>query len=172
MAYTRFFGMRSFENIVRDGRFRTPAGSTLLIGEPVLIDPATPGFMKQATAGAVPNAGAGLVIFEHIQHPGLDPLLVGGGDLVNVPGGRYAQIVHGPGAKVWFKNVAGRTLYDGRPVVGGSLLADSVDVTALKPGDGLVPDGAGKYKTATTNVWLTVEQCNPSTGLVEARFNF
>lgn len=174
MGYTRFFGMRSFENIVRDGRFRTPAGSNWLIGTPVTIDPANAGFLKEATADEAPSAVCGVLVFEHIQMPGLDPALSTGADMVTVPGGRYAQMVHGAGAKVWFKNVDDEVLYDGRPLVGGALLADSVDVSALALGTGLSPDGAGKY--AATGVgdvaWLTVEQVNPSTGLVEARFNF
>lgn len=175
MAYTRFFGMRSFENIVRDGRFRTPAGSSWLIGEPVSLDPANRGFLRRATANQAPDAQCGLAIFEHIQMPGLDPALSVSSDMATIPGGRYAQMVHGAGAKVWFKNFAGETTYDGRAIIGGSLLADSVDVSALAIGAGLSPDGNGKYQVtsgAGNVAWLTVEQTNPSTGLVEARFNF
>lgn len=173
MGYSRNFGMRSFENIVRNGRFRTPVGSAFEIGSPVQIDPAKPGFMKQAAAGAARGPQSGLVLFEHIQAPGLDPALSTASDLHTVPGGRYAQIVHGAGAKVWFKNTGSRVLYDGRSLAGGALLADSVDVTALKPGDGLVPAANGQLATGTgADVWLVIEQANPSTGLVEARFTF
>lgn len=176
MGYSRNFGMRSFENIVRDGRFRTPAtGNTLIIGEPVMADPANPGLVKRATAAVAPNGSMGAVVYEHIflQNAG-DPKLYGQGDLNWVPLGVYAQMVHGQGAKVWLRNTAAKTLYDGRVEAAGALLAASVDVSTLAVGAGLTPDGAGKYKVAagTDGIWLTVEQVNPTTGRVEARFNF
>jgi hypothetical protein len=175
MSYSRNFGIRSFENIVRSGRARTPAGSTLVIGEPVILDSAAPGFLKQATAGVAANGAAGVVVYEHIQMQGIDAALNTTSDLNTIPGGRYAQRVHGAGAKVWFKNTAAKTLYDGRTLAAGALLASSVDVSTLAIGAQLTPDGSGKYKVAngtTDGNWLTVEQVNSSTGLVEARFNF
>lgn len=177
MGYSRAFGMRSFENVVRDGRFRVPQNLNpqLAIGEPVMIDPATPGFVKRATAAVAPNAGMGIAVYEWIQLQNVgDPSLYGEGDLWWVPNGRYTQIVHGPGAKIWLRNTGTKTLYDGRQETAVQLLAGSVDVTTLAIGAGLVPDGSGKYAVATgTQVpWLTVEQVNPSSGRVEARFNF
>ena len=137
------------------------------------MDPAAPGFMKQATAAVAPQGG-GVVIFEHIQLQGVDAVLTTTSDLPSVPGGRYAQIVHGPGAKVWFRNSPAKTLYDGRTQAAVTLLAATLDLAALLPGDGLVPDGAGKFKKAAggDDAWLTVEQVNPTAGVVEARFNF
>ncbi len=172
MGYSRNFGMRSFENVVRNGRFRTPpTGTPFKIGAPVVIDPDKPGLMKAAGAAAK-TAGAGIVVFEHIQMQGIDASLSTTADLDFVPTGRYAQIMHGAGTKVWFKNTDDKVLYDGRTRDGGSLLTG--DISALKPGDGLVPDGAGKYKKAAAgdDAWLTVEQVNPSAGLVEARLTF
>lgn len=168
--------MRSFENIIRDGRFRAPAtGNQLIIGEPTMADPAAPGVMKRATAAVTPNGSMGAVVYEHIYLANAgDPKLYGQGDLNWVSLGVYAQMVHGPGAKVWLRNTPAKTLYDGRVEAAGALLASSVDVTTLAVGVGLTPDGAGKYRVAggTDAVWLTVEQVNPTTGRVEARFTF
>lgn len=175
MSYSRNFGMRSFENIVRNGRFRAPkTGDLIVIGAPVSLDPATPGFFKAAAAAAAPNSASGIALFEHIQAKGVDTSLTSTHDepFNKVPAGNYAQIIHGAGAKVWFKNTTDKTLYDGRTQTGGGLIA--TDIATLNIGDGLVPDGAGKFRVAATgeSAWLTIEQVNPSAGLVEARFEF
>ena len=175
MSYTKNFGIRSFENIVRDGRQRTPAASAIVIGEPVLVDSASAGFLKQATAGAAPGQSAGLAVYEHIQVKGVDPALTGAGELNTIPAARYAQIVRGPGAKVWLKNTAQTTKYDGTVVAAAGLLAGSVNVGTLPIGAELTPDGSGKFKVGngtTDGVWLIVEQVNASTGVVEARLTF
>lgn len=160
MSYTLNFGFRSFENIVRNARFRAPAtGGALLIGSPVAIDSANAGRLKQAGAAEVPGAGKGVLVYEHIQVKGVDPLLSVPTDFTTVPVGDYAQIVSGIGVKVWLK---------------GDLLDVGVDPGALAPGDGLVPNASGQF--AVTGVgessWLIVEQSNASTGVVEARFTF
>lgn len=171
MSYSRNFGFRSFENIVRNGRFRTPkTGNAILIGAPVIIDTATPGYLKAATAGAALGLG-GIALYEHIQAKGVDSSLASADDFNTVPLGQYAQVVHGPGTKVWFKNTADKTLYDGRVITGVSLIPAS----GLAVGDGLTPDGSGKFKKATVGtdpVWLVIEQINATTGVVEARFTF
>lgn len=185
MSYGRNFGMRSFENLVRDGRHRVPAtGTPFHIGGSVIMDAAAPGFMRLATEAEAPSALAGAVVFEHIQTSG--DVLVTSDDSPydQVPLGAYAQIIHGPGAKVWFKNTAAKTMYDGRVrsafnfVVDTSGAALTLNVNQL--GKGLVPDGAGKWRLTdgTTDAqaggtaWLLIEQINPATGLVEARFTF
>lgn len=172
MGYSRNFGFRSFENIVRNGRFRTAAGSAHVIGAPVMIDDATPGFLKAATAGCDPTLGAGVVVYEHLLPTEIKQTY---SDLNTVPGGVYAQIVHGPGTKIWLRDTASKTMYDGSTQAAGDLLASSVVLANLDPGMVLTPDGSGKYKVAngtTDGNWLTVEQVNTSTGVVEARFNF
>lgn len=175
MPYSRYFGMRSFENVVRDGRFRVPStGTPIKIGAPVMLDGDNPGRLKPATDAAVPGPNTGLAIFEHIQNKSdaltmsIDP------PYDAVPLGQYAQMMHGPGVKVWFKDLADKGLYDGRVQTGGTLLAASVvaALADLDPGTGLGPDGAGKFEVVTENAWLVVEQVNPSTRVVEARFTF
>lgn len=175
--YTRNFGMRSFENVVRDGRFRVPrTGNPLQIGSPVTLDAANPGFLKVAPSATPPGPLSGIAIFEHIQSKGVDTFLTTHSDTPFnlIPLGQYTQMMHGPGTKVWFKNTADKPLYDGRVQTGGGLLASSVDVTAVTIGQGLVPDGSGKFAIAGSGVahWLTIEQVNPTTGVIEARFGF
>ena len=187
MSYGRHFGMRSFENIVRDGRFRVPAsGNPLLIGAPVMLDASNAGYLKAATEATAPGQNCGLVVFEHIQNKS-DALTTNHDDPYNkVPLGVYAQMIHGPGAKVWFRNQPAKTLYDGRVRAAVTMLDDgsggAMDLSTLAPGDALVPDGAGRFRKSdgtgsnltTTGglAWLRVEQVNTSTGLVEARFAF
>lgn len=182
MGYSRYFGMRSFENVVRDGRFRVPkTGTPFKIGAPVQIDPANPGRMKAVAEAVSPNAGMGVVIFEHIQNKSDALTTTFDSPYDQVPLDQYAQIMHGVGTKVWFRNVANKTLYDGRTQQNGTLLDSSLaDLSSLTPGTGLVPAGGGLFRatddSATADVggkrWLTVEQVNPTTGLIEARFEF
>lgn len=175
MSYSRNFGMRSFENVVRDGRFRVPkTGTPLKIGAPVQLDADNVGFLEPAAAAAAPGPNVGIVVYEHIQNKSDALTTVYDSPYDQVPLGQYAQMMHGPGAKVWFRNTTDKALYDGRTQTGGALLADSVDLAALAIGTGLVPDGAGKYRAAGAGegAWLVVEQVNPATGRVEARLTF
>lgn len=185
MSYGRNFGFRSFENLVRDGRFRVPAtGTPLKIGEPVMLDVATPGQVIPATEAVDPGQNTGIVVFEHIQNKSDALTTAFDSPYDSVPLGAYAQVVRGPGAKVWFKNTVAKTLYDGRVRAAYSPLVDNADapltIVATLIGKGLVPAGSGKWRvtdgSATANIggkaWLVVEQANPSTGVVEARLTF
>lgn len=181
MAYSRYFGMRSFENVVRDGRFRVPStGTPFKIGAPVMLDPDNAGRLKAATEAVDPGQNCGLVVFEHIQNKADALTTQYDSPHDEVPLGQYAQMMHGAGTKVWFKNHAAKTMYDGRTQAAGTLLHSSVDLSTLKPGDGLVPDGGGLFRktdgSATADVggkaWLVVEQVNPTTGRVDARLTF
>lgn len=172
MGYTRNFGIRSFENIVREGRARTAAGSAHVIGAPVKLDSANPGQLVAAAAGEAPAQGKGVVVYEHLLPTEIKQTY---SDLNTVPGGVYAQIVHGPGVKIWLRDTAAKTMYDGSTLPAGDLLAASVNLGTLAIGAALTPDGAGKYKVAngtTDGEWLIVESVNASTGVVEARFTF
>jgi hypothetical protein len=171
--------MRSFENIVRDGRFRVPAtGTPIRIGEPVILDSANPGQLKQATNGVAPGQGAGIAVFEHITFKSDQIVTVYDDPYDKVPLGQYAQMVHGPGAKVWLKNTPQKTLYDGR--VRDAVTMVTTDLSTVTIGQGLVPAGGGQWRvtdgttsgTTGGTAWLIVEQVNATTGLVEARFNF
>lgn len=174
MSYTRNFGMRSFENIVRDGRFRVPrTGSALKIGSPVALDANNAGYLVAVVAPQAPGPNTGVLVFEHILRSSLAGQLASPVDPPYdvVPLGSYAQMIHGVGAKIWLRNTADKPLYDGRTQVGYAPVAATL--SALKPGDGLAPAANGTWDAAGTDVpWLIVEQINPATGLVEARFTF
>lgn len=186
MSYTRNFGMRSFENVVRDGRSRVPkTGTPFKIGAPVQLNPAAPGAagygeLRAAPEATAPGQNCGLVIFEHIQNKADALTTQYDAPHDSVPLGQYAQMMHGAGTKVWFQNTLDKALYDGRNQPAGGLLVDGINYATLTPGTGLVPDGAGKFRltdgTATVDVggvaWLIVEQVNPSTGRVDARLTF
>lgn len=185
MSYSRNFGFRSFENIVRDARFKAPADAgtpdLLWIGEGVVVDPTAAGYVKRAGAGEVVSPGCGIAVYEHITNAGLggyngvDMSLTSPQDppFDTVPPSRYLQFVHGIGTKVWFKNTTTRPLYDGRSQVGRTTVAGLGATPTVIVGDYLTPDGSGAWKEATggDGKWLWVEHINTN-GTVECRFTF
>jgi hypothetical protein len=187
MSYSRNFGMRSFENVVRDGRFRAPrTGTPLKIGAPVQLDAANAGFVEAAADAAAPGPNAGIAVYEHIQNKSDALTTQYDAPYDQVPNGQYVQVMHGPGTKVWFRNTADKVLYDGRTQTGDYLVSNGVgggtpvaptgaaDLSTVAIGAGLVPDGAGRFRVAdaTESAWMVVEQVNPATGRVEARLTF
>lgn len=181
MPYTRNFGMRSFENVVRAARFRVPAsasaegdgqeGGLFLIGTAVKIDPDNPGFLKRPDANEAPSPACGVVVYEHIQRMGSDPFTTTALDFEVVPAGQFAQVMRGPGVKVWFKNNEDHTSYDGKTRQGRSIV-DGIGATpTIAVGDFLTVKADGTYVKGTAeNGWFLVEQV--SGDLVECRFTF
>lgn len=158
MSYTRNFGFRGFENIVRIGRYRT--ASELEIGAAVVGVPAD-GTIAKADNTSEKDLG-GVLVYEHLNSAGHDPATFLPDDAHTAPSGAYAQIVHGPGVKVWMKNSATVTLLTG---------------TAPAAGDYLAPGStAGTWTKAAdaASGWLVVESVSGSgaTLSVEARFVF
>src|SRR3954468_16001889 len=159
MAYGHNFGMRSFENVVRDGRFRVPAtGTPLVIGSAVTIDPANPGYVVQAAAAAVPNPASGIVVFEHIQNKSDGLTTDYDSPYDSVPLGVYAQLMHGPGTKVWFKNTASKTLYDGRVRAAFTFVNGTIDNTAIGLGIAVAASGKWVVGAVGATTWAIVEQ--------------
>lgn len=184
MSYSRNFGFRSFENIVRLGRQRTPkTGANILIGAPVVVDDSAPGFLRLAEAGEATSPGAGVLVYEHITvagvggFNGIDLALTSPSDPpFNVaPKGAYAQIVHGIGTKVWYRNTTDKPLYDARVQVGLTVVAGLGASPTIAIGDYLTPAGDGTWVEAngtTDGNWLYVEQVDAVSGRVECRFTF
>jgi hypothetical protein len=116
------------------------------------------------------------VLYEHIQYQGVDPFLTSPQDypFTVVPLGRFAQMIHGVGVKVWFKNTADKPLYDGRIQPGATLVAGVGGATpTIAVGAFLTPAADGTWQAGTAgNGWLQVEQVVNSTGLCEARLTF
>ena len=114
---TRNFGMRRFTNIVREGRFRAPAGVNLRLGTAVELDPASsadPQELRQVAAGgAIDNTlggggivgTAGIIWYEHDSQTyvgaAAGTLLQ---DFDTAPAGRMVQMIQGAGTKVWLRN--------------------------------------------------------------------
>lgn len=193
MSYTRNFGFRAFENAIRNGRHRVPKDANtkadssgengFLIGAAAKVDSADPGFLAIAGGAAgsaeVPTQVAGIVLYEHIQYKDVDTFLTTPQDspFHLAPQGQYAQLVHGMGVKVWFRNLGDKTLYDGRTQTNVSPLSDPTTLPSV--GDELTPDVDGRWRPVDTgggdsadSGWLIVEQVNTSTGVVECRLTF
>ena len=117
---TRNFGMRRFANLVRESRFRAPA-TALRLGIAVEIDVASttePQTVREAsttnTLGGGGTAGVtkkmGILWYEHDAQT-LEGLAAGilAQDHDFAEPGRMVQMLHGPGAKVWFRNTEADT---------------------------------------------------------------
>lgn len=117
---TRNFGIRRFTNLVRESRFRAPAATALLLGSGVELDPTStvdPQEVRQID-GAGPNdlGGAGIlglvgvVWYEHDSQTYVGaPFGSLMQDFDTAPAGRMVQVLHGAGAKVWFRNTEAAT---------------------------------------------------------------
>ena len=122
---TRNFGMRRFTNLVREGRFRAPAsGTPLRLGIGVEIDATDPTRIREITAGNDLGGGGidgqlvGVLWYEHDSQTYNRPEwgAAAGGlpqDLNYAPNGRMVQVLHGAGAKVWFRNTPANTTEPG-----------------------------------------------------------
>lgn len=161
------FGFRRSGEEVRvaEGRYRTPAGSTLLLGTMVEVDPANPGFLKTSAANAAVVTGySGLLLQElewlrsvyEVGYSGMDTFSYG----VAKPNA-LALITSGAGTKVWFKNTTGSTRGDGRVVPTRTMF----NASGVAVGDNLGWDGTQWAKSATTPV---MKATYVGTGYVEA----
>ncbi len=164
---TRNFGMRRFTNLVREGRFRSPASATLRLGTLVEIDPSDTARVRQASSVAIGGAGdvrtdlCGILWYEHDSQTYNDPRFGGAAgqlpqDLDTAPSNRMVQVLHGPGAKVWLRNTADSTT---EPGLNFSNTRAAVTMVAglggatptIQVGDLLGWDNANGYWAATTN---------------------
>lgn len=121
---TRNFGMRRFTNLVREGRLRAPSDADLTLGSGVSQNETTTTEVEVMPAG-VSNGGGGIdgklvgaLWYEHDSQTYNDPAWGGaaGGlrqDLDTAPRTRMVQVLHGPGAKVWFRNTEADTTEPG-----------------------------------------------------------
>lgn len=121
---TRNFGMRRFTNLVREGRFRAPAGVDLRLGTGVEIDPGSttnPQVVRQIDAAGPNDLGGagilGLVGVLWYEHDSQSLVGLAAGAMMQdndfASRGRMVQVLHGPGAKVWFRNTEAATSESG-----------------------------------------------------------
>jgi hypothetical protein len=117
---TRNFGMRRFTNLVREGRFRSPAATALRLGTGVEIDPGDVLRVRSITTNVVGGSGdvrtslVGVIWYEHDSQT-LEGQAAGSlvQDNDTAPANRMVQVLHGPGAKVWFRNTLASTTEPG-----------------------------------------------------------
>lgn len=157
------FGFRRSDEsmAVREGRFKTPASSALLLGSAVEIDPAEPGYLVQSAINAAPVAGFhGLLVqeeshlgsvFEAAPYLGHDSI-----DLGTAKADQLSVAWGGIGTKVWLKNTAA---YSRGSRSKGAVTI--VDLTTGTPavGDLLGWDGTKWLKTngtTVTNGWMKI----------------
>lgn len=166
---TRNFGMRRFTNLVREGRFRAPAAADppLRLGTLVELDTADPARVRAAVDTAVGGGGdvrlnlCGILWYEHDsqtynrpewgREAGLHAV-----DLDYAPNGRMVQVLHGKGAKVWFRNTTDDTSDPGLNFVPDRAGVEIVDglgdaTPTLVAGDLLGYDTAGGHWQVTTD---------------------
>jgi hypothetical protein len=172
------FGFRRSDEsmAIREGRFKTPAGSALKLGTAVEIDPAAPGYLKQSAANAVGitrSGFAGILVQEevHIRSAYEDQETdsftrgVARADKLSV-------IYSGAGTKIWLANNAAQTRADGRVIDAVTI----VTVTGLAVGECLGWDGSKWVESDGTTIphWLRVTAVSGSgaTGYVEAVLQF
>lgn len=166
------FGFRrSDESLsIREGRFKTPAGTALRLGTAVEIDPASAGYLKQSASNAAPVVGkSGLLVQEENHIPGL--FEVPGHDSLDLgvaEADKYSIIWAGNGTKVWFRNTAAYSRA-GRTKAAVSMFTQG----SVAVGDRLGWDGTKWVEvdgTTITEAWLTVTAV--STDYVEAVVSF
>jgi hypothetical protein len=133
-----------------EGRFKTPVGSSLLIGSVVEINPASAGYLKQSATSAVPKAGfCGLLVQELDFDRSIyesDVSLLDSFQLGVAKANRLSVLTWGAGVKIWLKNTAGQTRADGRVISARTMFSGSPAVGATMFWDGakFAPVAAGE----------------------------
>lgn len=128
--YGKNFGFRRSEPSYREGRLRVPATGDFYQGDLVTYDPANEGFLKHAADGAAVVGGfTGLLIQEEgwtgsvFEAPVQDTHSKG-----KALNGKQAVFMTGAGLKIWLRNTAAETRFDGRAIAARSVLTmTSVD---------------------------------------------
>lgn len=171
----------------RGGRYVLSGDADLPIGVPVVA--ADGADNDETLTGALPVSLAtgaqafkrgmcGILVYEHIDNFGVDPVLNTWSDRDTAPAGKMVQVVSGDRVKVVLKNTVDRTFlqtrdYAGRTMVAGIGATPTVQVgDLLTPGVGNDDDGYWAETGTAANGWLVVERVDADRGEVECRFNF
>ncbi len=161
---TRNFGMRRFTNLVREGRLRAPAsGTALVLGTGVELDASDPTRIRQITlagdndlgGGGLDGRLVGIVWYEHDSQTYNRPEWGAAAgqlpqDLNYAPNGRMVQVLHGAGAKVWFRNTEADTSEPGLNFPDPASSQGRAEVVMVKD---LGADGAGDVKADDLLAW-------------------
>lgn len=156
-----------------EGKYRTPAGSSLLLGSLVVVDTAAPGFLKQAPLNTPIEAKwAGLLLqelsFENSVF-GPDPAGMDTYSYGVAKPGKLALITCGSGVKIRVKNIAGATRSDGRVIAAKTMYATT---GTLATGDAVGWDGTKFLKVGQGSVTVAVARAVSVTSAgLELAFN-
>lgn len=158
------FGFRVSDESVRSsmGRVKTPkTGPNLLLGTAVEIDPANPGYLRQAAASAKPRTGTcGLLVQEERwDAPVYDQAIsfVDSFSLGVAYPNRLSVITNGPGTKIWLKNTGAQTRADGRVINAVTMFVS----TGVAVGHGLAWNGSA---------WVNVADPTDATSFMEVSY--
>ncbi len=173
----------------RGGRYATPAaglggGVEFPIGVPVRATTThnTLGLQEVAIGSNAtpPKPGKnGILVFEHLDFAGSDPLLTTASDRDTAPNGKAVQVVSGSEVKVVLRNTSDRTFLQTRDYAGRIMVAGLGATPTVAVGDYLEPhsspsdDNGYWVETGTAaNAWLVVTAVDTARGEVEARMLF
>lgn len=174
--YGRNFGFRISDESVRysNGRYKTPAGSTLALGTAVVVDTASAGYLKAGGSNELLVPGwSGILVQEEIhintayQSPIYDSYAFG-----VAKANKLAVISSGAGTKIWLTNTASETRADGRVIPAVTMIT----TTGIAIGDYLGWTGTVWAKNTTAaQQWMVVTNIDTTTvgtrtALVEAVF--
>lgn len=165
----------------RSGRHVVPStGSELPIGAPVRVDiNADPdSLLRQplilATDGDDDDRPRGILVYEHVDYRGDDPVTTTYSMKGTVPLGAAAQMVYDPDIVVVLRNTVAQTFL-GRPLAGRTMVAGFGATPTLAVGDFLAPgtgnDSAGYWAAVDqiADAWLVVVGLDHNRAEVEAR---
>lgn len=182
---TRNFGMRRFTNLVREGRLRSAAGSSLRLGTMVEQNPTTPAEIREADgtsgaaiggSGSVLTGNVGILWYEHDAQTYNDPAFGGAAgllpqDLDTAPAGRLVQVLSGKGVKVWLRNTAADTTEPGLNFPAVRTVVTMVNnIAGLSVGDALGWNDTSDYWAVTTTaaeMFMVVTDINSANTRVE-----
>lgn len=185
---TRNFGMRRFTNLVREGRLRSAAGSSLRLGIMVEQNPGTPAEIREADgtsgaaiggSGSVLNSNVGILWYEHDAQTYNTPAFGGAAgllpqDLDTAPAGRLVQVLSGKGVKIWLRNTALDTTEPGLNFPAERAAVTMVNnIAGLTVGDLLGWDDGSTFWDATvdaTEAFMVVTSIDQSDTRVECTF--
>lgn len=146
------FGFRRSDESLRasEGRFRTPAGSSLLVGSCVEIDPATEGYLRVGASDVAARTGVCGLLVQELQwdHSIYETTIDDSYTLGVAEGDRLSVITNGAGVKVWLKNTPAESRADGRQIPAVTI----VDLTNVVVGSLLGWDGTVWSLTASDDV--------------------
>lgn len=185
MSYGRNFEFRSTpQGAQRAGRYFLDSDDAVVIGAPVVLSGASDAVGRlgvELATGAqdkpAPGTG-GVLVFEHIQHIGVDPFLTTYSDFDTAPAGEAVQVINGTEVKVGFKNTTDESFLTRTGYPTARVMVAGIDATSVSVGDYLTPgvgddtDGYWAETADADKAWLVVTFVNNSTGEVEARLNF